>query len=247
MAAIGGIVAAISLVLVIYALIQKRKAGKLTSVPVLSTADAAAARGADPKGMVSTYGTVSTARQLLSPCTQTPCLYYELKVVGTWKEGDTNKSHDYIDEKQSAGITLDDGSGPVRVDPGQGGDFEGLKESFNEEKKEGLLADLKGALGKGKPIPFGSYAFENPVNSKADKFRCIEKVLPVTPSLFASGKVAAGTIGRPDGMFGSLVLSPKTHAELLTATTGESAKFLKGGAIGFVVGLIVMTIGNMMH
>lgn len=246
MAAFGSVIAAISIILVIYGLIQKRKASKLTSVPFGPSGDAAAGKGADAKGAISAFGAVHCEQTLTSPCTGTPCLYYELKVVGSWKEGDTNKTKDYIHEKVAAGFTIDDGSGPVPIDASKGGDFDGLKETFNQEKKEGIFDDLKAAVGKGKAMEFGSYAFSNPIGSKADKFRCTEKILPVTPNLFAAGKAAQGVITQPDGMFGTLYLSPQGRDELITAATAESAKYMKFGGIGFAVGVVIGLIGNFM-
>ena len=51
-------------------------------------------------------------------------MYYELEVIGSWKEGETSKSHKYVDEKAGANVQIDDGSGPVRINVSEGGDFE---------------------------------------------------------------------------------------------------------------------------
>lgn len=246
MAALGSVIAAISIIVIIYAFMQKRKAGKIASLPFVGTGDAQAGKGAGDKGAISTYGKVVCAAPLTSPVTGTPCLYYELKVVGSWKDGDQNKTKDYIDEKHAAAFLVDDGSGGVAVHAAKGGDFETLKETFNQEQKEGFFADLKNAVGKGKPMMFGNYGFENPVNSKADKFRCIEKVMPLPESLFVAGKAASGAIMEPDGMFGSLILSPKSRDELMGSAAADGAKFQKFGLIGLGVGVVVGVIGNFM-
>lgn len=246
MTAIGGILLALSIVGLIYGFIQKRKAGVIANVPFVSTADAAAGKGAGDKGAISTYGAVNVTTPLLSPCTQTPCLYYELKVEGFWKEGDSNKSKDYVKEEVAAVFTVNDGSGDVAVDARKGVSSDELKESFKKEQKEGLFDDIKKAVGKGKAMEFGSYGFENPIGSKADRFVCTEKVIPVTSHQYVAGKAAQGVITQSDGMFGSLILSAKTRDELLGATTASAQKAIKFSGIGAGVGLVLWIIGSLM-
>lgn len=246
MAGIGSLIIAISIVVVLVGAYKKYQAGKLASAPFVGTGDASSGTGAGEKGAISTYGDVKCEQLLISPVTKTECLYYELKVVGSWKEGDSSKSKDYVAEKKAAAIQLDDGSGPVLVNAGDGGDFDGLEKTFDETKKEGLFADLKSAVGKGEPMMFGEYAFENPPMSKADKFQCTEKVLKPSDKLFASGKFADGVITTPDGMLGALMLSPKSRDELLGDTQAQASKLLKFGGIGAGVGLVIAIIGSLM-
>lgn len=243
MGAIGGLIVSISIVVVLFGAYKKYQAGKLASAPFVSTGDASSGTGAGEKGAISCQGDVKVEQMLISPVTKTECLYYELKVVGSWKEGDTSKNKDYISEKKAAAIQLDDGSGAVLLNANDGGDFDGLEKTFDESKKEGLFADLKGAVGKGEPIMFGEYPFENPPMSKADKFTCTEKVLKPSPKLFVSGKFAEGVITTPDGMLGTLMLSPKSRDELLGDTLAQATKFMKFGGIGVGVGLLIGIIG----
>lgn len=243
MGAIGSLICAVSIIVVLFGAYKKYQAGKLASAPFVGTGDAASGTGAGEKGVISTYGDVKVEQLLISPVTKTECLYYELKVVGSWKEGDSSKSKDYIAEKKAAAIQLDDGSGAVLVNAGDGGDFDGIEKTFDETKKEGLFADLKSAVGKGEPMMFGEYAFENPAMSKADKFQCTEKVLKPSDKLFVSGKFADGVITTPDGMLGTLMMSPKSRDELLGDTEAQAKKFMKFGGIGFGVGLLLGIIG----
>lgn len=231
----------IGIVVVIYGAIMKFKAGRIAKAPFASTGDAAT-RGsavAGEKGAISVQGDVQCPQPLLSPVTGTPCLYYELSVVGTWKEGDQEKSKDYVKEKVAAPFALDDGSGSIPVDASKGGDFD-LKQTFDDTKKEGFFADLKSAVGKGEPIMFGQYAFPNPPMSKANKFRCIEKVLPVPPRLFALGKLEQNVIASPS--WTSLVLSPKSRDELLGSSAKSAKMAFIGGAAATGVGLLVGVI-----
>lgn len=213
----------------------KFKGGRLSKTPLLPTGSAASA-----SDKVSVQGNVGCPQPLLSPVTQTPCLYYDLKVVGTWKEGDNNKSKDYVHEKVAAAFTIDDGSGPLPIDASGGGDYDGMQKTFDETKKEGFFADLKNAVGTPEPMMFGQYAFANPPMSKANKFHCTERIMPLPPTAFALGKIESGVLTSP-GMFG-LMLSNKSRDELLGSTAKNSKMaFIGGGAaagIGMVVGII---------
>jgi hypothetical protein len=176
--------------------------------------------------------------------TGTECLYYELKVVGKWKEGDSEKSKDYVDEKSAAQFTVDDGSGSIRIDASKGGDFDCMEKTFDETKKEGFFADLKGAVGKGEPIMFGNYAFANPPMSTANKFECVERVVRPQQQLFVLGKIGGGAIGSPS--WTSLILSKKSREELMGSTAKAAKNFLIGGAAAAGVGVILGIVSRMM-
>ena len=88
---------------------------------------------------------------------------------------------------------VDDGSGVIPIDIAGGGAVE-LKQTFRETKKEGMFADLKNAVGKGKPIMFGSYAFQNPINSAASEFECKERIFTADSQLYAAGWVKEGVL-----------------------------------------------------
>src|SRR5688572_17940868 len=102
-----------------------------------------------------------------------------------------------------------------------------MEKTFDETKKEGFLADLKGIVGKHEPILFGKYAFHNPTNSVANKFVCTEETLKVPPRLYACGKLANGTLGAPS--WASLILSTKSREQLLGASTKMAKMCLLGG------------------
>jgi hypothetical protein len=240
--ALGALIAAIGIIVMIWGGFQKYKAGRLLKAPFHPTGEVASKgeQVAGPKGAISTEGKVVCPQPLVSPCTGTPCLYYELKVVGTWKEGDATKSKDYVEEKKAAAFSLDDGSGPCRVEAGKGGDFD-LEKTFDETKKEGFLADLKSAVGKGEPIVFGTYAFANPPMSKANKFQCTERILRVPERLYANGRVAEGGISSPS--WTALILSAKSRDELLGSTARSARSCLLYGGIAAGVGVILGIVG----
>jgi hypothetical protein len=245
MGAIAAIFVGFGIIGVIWGVMQKLKAGRLSKAPLVSTGDAAG-RGdqvAGPHGAIAVQGAVEARRRLVSPVTGTECLYYELKVVGTWKEGDSTKSKDYVHEKACAELYVNDGTGAVRVDASGGGDFDPCPKTFEETKKEGFLADLKNAMGQGQPIMFGSYAFTNPTLSKADKFTCTERVMPLQSSLYVCGRSLNGTIGAPQ--IASLILSSKSRDELLGSTARNAKRFLLGGAATAVVGAVLGVVSSL--
>lgn len=245
MTAVGVILTAGGIVALIWGAMQKYKAGRIAKTPLVGTGDAAiqGEAAAGPKGAMSVQGDLKVQTPVVSPVTGTECLYYELKVTGTWKDGDTQKSADYVDEKYAADFGIDDGSGTVMINAQEGGDFE-LVKTFDETKKEGFLADLKGAVGKGEPIMFGGYPFENPPMSRANMFKCVERVLPITPKVFALGKVNGNVIGPPG--WTSLILSSKTREELLGGAAKTAKLCLIGGAASAGVGAIVGVVGTIL-
>ena len=155
---------------------------------------------------------------------------------GFWKEGETDKSKEYVLEKVAAPFALNDGSGSIMIDASKGGDFD-MKQTFDETKKEGFFADLKNAMGKGAPMMFGHYAFVNPTLSKASSFQCVERIVPVPEKAFALGPLENGAISS-NGMLG-LMLSARSRAELLGSTAKNSKMAFIGGAAAAGVGLLV--------
>jgi len=243
MGAFAALIVAVGIIVVIYGAMQKFKAGRLSKAPLVSTGDAGA-RGsqvAGEKGIISAQGTVQCPTPLTAPASGKPCLYYELKVTGSWKEGDSSKSKDYITDKVAADFAIDDGSGAVKIVASKGGTFD-LEKSHDETKKEGIFADLKNAVGNKEPIVFGQYLFDNPAMSKANKFHCVEKILPVSEKIYACGKTEGDAIIAPG--FKSLILSPKSYEELLGDTAAGAKKALMGGGAAIAVGVILGIISK---
>ncbi len=236
MGAVAAIVVALSIVVLIYAMLMKRKASRITKADHMQSG---AASGAPNGKAVSVQGR-PVANPLVSPVTGTQCLYYEVEVEGFWKDGDTKKSETYLDINEGQ-VGVDDGTGVVPLNLAGGGDFD-LKQTFQRSQKEGMFDDLKNALGKGKPIVFGNFNFENPVNSKANEFRCTEKVFIAEGNVYAAGYVKDGVLSGK-GLF-SLLVSSKTRDELLDDAMGNAKKAFMGGGIGLGAGLLVGVISN---
>jgi hypothetical protein len=243
MAGIAALLVVAAIVALIWGGLQKFKAGRLAAAPFAKSNDVAT-RGASVagnKGAVSVEGNVRCDAPLVSPVTGTPCLYYKVKVVGSWKEGDSTKSKDYYNDEQAVGFAVDDGSGPVPVDARKGGDFD-LDKKYDETKKEGFFADIKNAVGMKEPIVFGNFAFQNPPMSVADKFNCTEYVLPVHPRVFVLGKHDSGVITTPS--WTSLIISKKTRDQLM-GSTAKAAKFsFIGGGAGLALGMMLGLVAH---
>lgn len=216
----------------------KFKAGRIAKTPLVQTGSVAST-----PGNVAVEGPLQCPQPLISPASGTPCLYYSLKVEGSWKEGDTKKSKTYVEEKHAAAFTIDDGSGAIPVDASGGGDMD-TKKTFDETKKEGFFADLKGAVGKKEPIVFGSYNFDNPPMSKANKFTCVERTVAIPEKAFVLGKSAEGVITSP-GMFG-IMLTSKSREELLGASAKNSKMAIMAGAAAGGVGALLAIVSAIM-
>jgi hypothetical protein len=234
MGAIASIIIAISIVALVYALLMKRKASRVTNAEHMQTGGVS---GTQNGKAVSVQGR-PVAAPLVSPVTGTPCLYYELEVEGFWKEGETKKSKKYLEDRQGQ-VGVDDGTGVAPLDLASGGDFD-LRRTYRETKKEGMFDDLKNALGAKKPIVFGNFNFPNPVNSRANEFTCTEKVFAPEGTVFAAGYVKEGVLSGK-GLF-SLLVSDKTREQMLEAATSSAKKAFMGSAIGLGVGLLVGVI-----
>src|SRR6478736_6516963 len=100
MAIIASIICALGIVGLVWGFMQKMKAARLSAAPFAKTGDVAQKGDsvAGPKGAISVEGDVRCPTPLLSPVTGTPCVYYELKVVGQLKDGASTKSKDYVNE-----------------------------------------------------------------------------------------------------------------------------------------------------
>jgi hypothetical protein len=242
---IATIVLVVGVLLVGVGIYQRIKAGRVSKAAHVPTGDAAT-RGASVAGKggaISVEGPVVCPEPLLSPVTQTPCLYYEVDVTGFWKEGNNNRSKKYYDDKLGVTFAVDDGTGPVKVLASGGGAFE-LKRTFRETRREGALDDIRNLVGNTKPIYFQSFAFPNPPMSKANKFECVERVLPVLPKAYVCGKSEGDSIG--GATFARLMVSGRSRDEVLGRALKASKYTLFGGAGAAAVGVVLGVIAVVM-
>jgi hypothetical protein len=242
MAALGMALIALGIIGLIYGIMQRMKAGRVTDAPLATTGDVVSrgAAVAGPKGQVSAQGNVMCQQPIYSPVTGTPCLFYELKVTSEWKDGDTTKKKELDHQKVAAQFAINDGSGPLWVDLRQGGDFEPTQKK-EQEQSTGLL---KGIVGG--EIVFGNYRLQSGIGSLGTTYKVEETVLPVQQSLYVCGRLAetGGMITAPS--WRSMIVSNKTRAQLLAAATKTAKIALIAGGAGLVVGIALAVIGSMM-
>ena len=219
----------------------KVRAGRVAGAPLVKTGEAAAqgAAAAGPKGAISAEGNVVCQQPLVSPVTGVPCLYYQLKVTASWKDGDTQKSKELTKEKRAAQFAIDDGSGPVWVDAREGGDFEPT-----QKKEETQGTSLLGGI-TGQDLVFGNYRVSTGMLSLGTKYEVVEEVLPVVPRLYACGKVGQSHAIAAPG-WRSLILSEKSRDELLAGATKGAKMFLGGGGGALAVGTALAVVASMM-
>lgn len=242
MAPIGFALLALGIIGLIYGIMQRMKAGRVTDAPLVKTGDVAGrgAQVAGPKGAVSAQGTVLCQQPVIAPVSGTPSLFYELKVTAEWKDGDTTKSKEIDHQKVAAQLAINDGSGPVWVDLREGGDFEPMAKK-EMEQSTGLL---KGIVGG--ELVFGNYRLQAGIGNLGTTYKVEEKCLPVQPSLYVCGKLAdgGGAITAPG--WRSLIVSNQSRDQLLAAATKSSKISLIAGAAATAVGLALGIAGSMM-
>ncbi|GAC1354652.1 MAG: hypothetical protein NVSMB47_08030 [Polyangiales bacterium] len=229
----GFLMVGIAVILAIAGVLQMNKGKKILAAPFKKTGEVASNPSvADAKGNISTEGAIVTRDVLTSPQTNTPCVYFEFKVEReveevkyTDKGRQVNKHWQTIEErKQGTVFGLNDGSGPVGVDPTQGGLDVELKQTFS------------GAPGGGSGLAN--------LLTGGTRYRATEKILPVQGNLFAMGKLANGTITKADGMLGKLMLSTKGRDGLVGHTKKMSTIFYAIGGVLLVAGIPVSIFGG---
>ncbi|MDP2314783.1 MAG: hypothetical protein Q8P41_17900 [Pseudomonadota bacterium] len=229
---------------------QRHKAGRLGSTPVVSTADAAnnGTKVAGEKGALAVQGKVACAAPLTSPVTHTQCMYYELTINASWKVGESKENAEILKTKEAAGVTVDDGSGPVQVVISSPSDDE-FKETFKKSQSRGIMAAMSGNV-----LKFGDKGFhiiagqDIPGRKIPDdaEYTVVEKTIPVIGQAYVSGKSDGGTVIAPNWV--SLTISTKSKEELLagTATMMQRTKYVAigGGSLGAVFSLLGLIMGS---
>jgi len=242
----GLILLVIGLAALGFGFMQHLKGKRILAAPFKKTGDIARdPTSSDPKGALSTEGKVNPpAQALLSPCSKTPCLYYEVKIERLYEKEEktqdgwkTVKGSDTLDTlKGGAVASLDDGSGAIPVDFSKGGDFDNFKAGYKKE--------LNGR-GWSSNIQFGELSYDIPVISSSDGhtigFKATERFVPVEGNLFVLGKIEGGKIVKPG--WRSLMVSSKGRDGLLASTAKKKKFSLIGGGIGAVAAIPLMIFG----
>jgi E3 Ubiquitin ligase len=246
MTVIGIIFLLIGLLALAGGALQRYRSGRITKTPFARTGDVVSqgAAVANPKGAISAEGRVVSPQLVTAPVTQTECLFYEYKVMARWKSGDQRKSKLLQEGKVAAPFSLDDGSGPVSIEAGSGGDFD-LKRTFHQTKGKGIVDAFKGG-----GIHFGDHGFTVGTGQIVDRVRIpdsaryevTERCLMPADHLYALGKVTEhNAIGSPS--WASLMLQPKRRDELLAGTTKFANRLLAGGGGVSALGTLLLVVG----
>ncbi len=231
----------IGAILALVGVLQKSKAKKILAAPFKKTGEVAANPAvADAKGRVSAEGNMVVQQPLTSPCTNTPCVYYELEVERQWEKSvltengtKTEKGWSTIStQKNGVAFSIDDGTGPVGVDARQDVDSPGLQQTFKGPPPGGqglgILANL-----------VTNAIFNN--DERTIGYRATEKLIPAQGRVFAMGKIAGGYITKEDGMLGKVMLSTKGRDGLVGSLNRNALlAWVFGGIVG--VGGIPVTI-----
>jgi hypothetical protein len=242
----GVLLLVIGLAVLGFGLFQHLKGRRILAAPFKTTGELAKNPvSPDPKGAMSTEGkVVPPAQALLSPCTQQPCLAFEVKIERLWEKVETTqdgtktvKGSDTLDTlKGGAVFGLDDGSGAIRVDVSKGADFDSYKDGFKKE--------LNGR-GWASQIQFGQLTWDVPVISDSEKytigFKASEKYVPVEGSLFVLGKLEGASLVKPG--WRAMMASARGRNGLLGSIQKKKKFSFIGGGVAAVLSIPLMIFG----
>ncbi|MBL8957900.1 MAG: hypothetical protein JNK82_44405 [Myxococcaceae bacterium] len=240
------IVLVIALAVLGFGFMNHLKGKRILAAPFKKTGDLAKNPvSEDPKGAMSTEGAVQApAKQLLAPCSKTPCLYYEVKIERLWEKTETTqdgtktvKGSTTLDTlKNGATFNLDDGTGAIEVDFKQGGDFDMMKDGFKKE--------LNGRSWSSN-IKFGELEYDVPPIGSSDGytigFKATEKYVPVEGNLFVLGKIEGSKIIKPG--WRSMMASNKGRDGLLASVAKKKKFSFIGGGVSAVAAIPLMIFG----
>lgn len=246
----GALLLLVGLAVLAFGLFNHFKGKRILSAPFKTTGDLAKNPSSpDPKGAVSTEGRVlAPAQALLSPCSKTPCIYFEVKVERLWEKIETTQdgsktvkgSDTLTTVKGGAIIGLDDGSGAIAVDLSKGADFDSMKAGFKKQ-----LNDGSGSGSGTSHLQFGELRYDVPVLSDGEKyttgFKATETYVPVDGSLFVLGKIEGNKIVKPG--WRSMMASAKGRDGLLGGIQKKKKFSFIGGGVAAALSIPLMIFG----
>jgi hypothetical protein len=182
---IGMVAVALGIIGIIWGIFNHIKAGRVSDAPFVKTGEAAkGAAVASPKGAISVEGTVACPQPLMAPVSGVPCHWFHVRSLVRWKDGETEKTEQLDEQKVGSRFTVDDGSGPVWVDPSQGGDFEPTQKKAQKQNAT-FMAGVKG-----EDIVFGSYKVNPGLNVGLGRtYEVEEEFMPLQTRLYVCGVV----------------------------------------------------------
>jgi hypothetical protein len=213
----------------LWGVLERRKGQRIIRTPFRPTGDVARTSLHEPSHDVSCEGRVHAPDPVLSPCSGTPCLYWEIEVVQHWRKPvmgengvkDQNGRDTVVTERGGVLFYVDDGTGPVAVDPRQGIECE-LTRAFDT-----MTPATHG------DVAVGAFRAQLPPldgKKRGTGVEIIEKIVPAGGSMFVLGPLYQGCITNPIG-------SPKGRTNLLATTKRNMMIGFIGSAVMLVPGI----------
>lgn len=242
---IGYLLLLAALVASAFGLLERWRNKRVLATPFRRTGEIAAnPRVADAKGNVSCEGPVRLSAPAFAPCSGRACLYYEVEIIQSWtkfvptedgvKEQRGRTTLDTV--KSGVVFYVDDGSGPVAVDPREGLDVE-LEKTFEQEQEIGWGDVFFNGFHAHVPDPGEGMAGES--------VKVIERIVPVDTQLFVLGQLdETSTISRPKGLTGSLLASRRGRNDLIRRTKRNAMIGTIAAAILMCPGLALAAFGE---
>jgi hypothetical protein len=159
---IGGVCLVIGIVLVVIGALTRRKLGVIRDTPTVDACEVAGRAQAVGSPRVEVKGTVVADQPMLSPRTQTPCVYYRYKLEYRIERRERDSQGNYVtrehwdtveDRKDHVPFRINDATGAVWVTP-KGADFvaesntsEGYGRPHERERSTGsMIGDVVGGV-----------------------------------------------------------------------------------------------------
>jgi hypothetical protein len=234
----GLVLLGIALLATVVGIVQRRKGKLILATPFKRTGEIAAnPRVVDAAGNVSCEGAVQMQAPAIAPVSGKACLYYEVELIQEWTKAVTTEDGVKHETGRSTVSTarsgvvfyVNDGSGPIGVDPRQGLDVE-LDKSFEQEH----------AMSFGE-VQFGGFRAHVPApgDGKSGKsVKIVERIVPADGRMFVLGRLdEQRNISKSAGLTGNLIASRKGRTDLLGKTK-------RNATIGFVAGALFMLPGG---
>jgi E3 ubiquitin ligase len=182
MLVLGIILLGVGALVVVAGLVVRAKGKRILAAPLHKTGD-----GGKFSGPASFEGQVRAHQPLAAPCSNQPCVYFNLKVekkvkatrVGSSGVQQSVSWKTISDTHQGSVFQLDDGSGPVTVDGQQQMDAE-LTQVYSGQPPAHLAINA---------APAG--------NEQILEIRATERIIGIDGKLFALGELQQGYLGKP--------------------------------------------------
>lgn len=251
---VGGILIMVGIVLYF---VHRRHTGRLghmkrlrtsTVKSLQETAQAVAQEiGAGSWGeYVEVKGKIQCDRPLSSELSQTPCVYYETKVVREYEETYTDsdghrrtrRSSDTVSSNnQSIPFWIEDSTGRIEIEP-EGADIDAIQ-TMNEFRPQG---------GGGSQVSFGNFSFSFDVHigsgGRTLGYRFVERLLPLDRRAYVLARVSdhSGRLAlvKPTESGQVFLISLKSEEQLTTSSQKTADLTFYGMFASLGIGLVLV-------